>query len=315
MPFLEAIGLTVGYAVRGGRNAERIHRALDGVSLRFEHGDRVGLVGESGSGKTTLAKTLIGLEKPSAGEVRVEGQLLKGFDRQALAGFRRRVQMVFQDPLGSLNPRMTVGGAVGEVLSVHQVVPRAERAGRVADLLETVGLDASYAGRYPHEFSGGQRQRIGIARALAVEPELLIADEPVSALDVSVQAQVLNLLSDLCDSRRMGLLLVAHDLAVVNYVCRRVVVMYLGRIVEEGPVAQVFGQPAHPYTVALRAAVPDPDRVADPVRQAPAPDVPRPERGCPFWPRCPHAVDRCKAEHPALRTVSGAHQAACWRAG
>jgi len=304
----------VRYTVRGASGGQRDFNALDGVSLSVAPGERVGLVGESGSGKTTLAKTLIGLERPSGGRVQVDGQAFDTLDAGRLAQFRRQVQMVFQDPMGSLNPRLTVGAAIGEVLAVHKVVPRAERSQRVADLLATVGLDAVYAGRYPHEFSGGQRQRIGIARALALEPQLLIADEPVSALDVSVQAQVLNLLSDLCDARHMALLLVAHDLAVVNYVCRRVVVMYLGRVVESGPVERVFGTPAHPYTAALRAAVPDPDRAVarEGVEREPQPEPQAPGAGCSFWPRCPHAEDRCRVSRPELRPVGERHAAACW---
>jgi peptide/nickel transport system ATP-binding protein len=316
MPLLEAIDLTVRYAVRGGGRG-RETCALDGVSLRLEPGERVGLVGESGSGKTTLAKALIGLERPTGGSVRADGEELEALTRAGRGRFRRRVQMVFQDPMGSLNPRLTVGEAIGEALTVHRIVPREGRARRVAELLDTVGLEAAYAGRYPHEFSGGQRQRVGIARALALEPELLIADEPVSALDVSVQAQVLNLLGDLCEARRMALLLVAHDLAVVNYVCRRVVVMYLGRVVEEGPVEQVFGHPAHPYTAALRAAVPDPDRVwaREGERGLPVTATAPSAGGCSFAPRCPHATERCRAERPELRTVGEGHRAACWLAG
>ena len=315
MPHLEAIDLSVRYLVRGGTGGARVHDALAGVSVRFEPGARVGVVGESGSGKTTLAKTLIGLERPSRGTVRVDGEDLGGLNRGDLARFRRRVQMVFQDPMGSLNPRLTVGAALAEVLAVHGIVPKAQRPARVAGLLETVGLDPAYAGRYPHEFSGGQRQRVGIARALAMEPELLIADEPVSALDVSVQAQVLNLLSDLCDARRMGLILVAHDLAVVNYVCRQVVVLYLGRVVEQGPVDQVFAHPAHPYTAALRAAVPDPDRVVSRESQGIVPGVEAEPagQGCPFRPRCAQADERCARECPELRGVRAGHQAACWR--
>lgn len=314
MPQLEAIDLTVRYTVRGAAGGRRVFNALDGVSLRVAPGERVGLVGESGSGKTTLAKTMIGLERPSSGSVQVDGQALDTLDAVRLAQFRRQVQMVFQDPMGSLNPRLAVGAAIGEVLAVHRVVPRVERRQRMADLLATVGLDPAYAGRYPHEFSGGQRQRIGIARALALEPHLLIADEPVSALDVSVQAQVLNLLSDLCDARRMALLLVAHDLAVVNYVCRRVVVMYLGRVVESGPVERVFGAPAHPYTVALRAAVPDPDRAVarEGAEREAQPEPVSPGEGCPFWPRCPHVMDRCRASQPALMPVGEGHVSACW---
>ncbi|HMP74691.1 MAG TPA: ATP-binding cassette domain-containing protein [Kiritimatiellia bacterium] len=231
--------------------------ALQGIGLSIARGEAVGIVGESGSGKTTLARVLLGLEKPTAGTACFDGKPVATWLRDSRAAYRRRIQMVFQDPYGSLNPRLTIGSALAEVLRVHRLVSRAEEADAVARLLGAVGLDPGYANRYPHEFSGGQRQRIGIARALATRPEVLIADEPVSALDVSVQAQVLNLLKDLQRERGLTLLLIAHDLAAVRYVCDRVVVMHRGCIVEQGLADQVLQAPTHPYTQSLLAAVPE----------------------------------------------------------
>lgn len=256
MPQLEAIDLTVRYTVRGAAGGRRVFNALDGVSLRVAPGERVGLVGESGSGKTTLAKTMIGLERPSSGSVQVDGQALDTLDAVRLAQFRRQVQMVFQDPMGSLNPRLAVGAAIGEVLAVHRVVPRVERRQRMADLLATVGLDPAYAGRYPHEFSGGQRQRIGIARALAVKPRFIVCDEPVSALDVSVQAQIVNLLQDLQEELGLTYLFIAHDLAVVEHVSDHVLVMHNGKIVESASADEIYENPRDDYTKKLLAAVP-----------------------------------------------------------
>ncbi len=245
-----------GVCVEFNRRAQCV-KALDDVRLAISRGESVGLVGESGSGKTTLARVLLGLQTPTSGDVFLEGRSIGAWLRNERAAFRRRVQMVFQDPYGSLNPRLSVGSALAEVLRVHGLASRAEESGAVAGLLNTVGLDAAYAERYPHEFSGGQRQRIGIARALATQPEVLIADEPVSALDVSVQAQVLNLLRDLQRERGLTLLLIAHDLAAVRYVCDRVVVLFGGRVVEEGRADRVLENPEHPYTRSLLAAVPE----------------------------------------------------------
>lgn len=241
---------------RSYRVGSRRVEALRGVSLCLHAGERVGLVGESGSGKSTLARLMLGLESPDAGSVQLEGQPLSGLSRSALA---RQIQLVFQDPYGSLNPRLTVGSALEEVLCVHGIAPREAWASKVSDLLVQVGLDASAGVRYPHEFSGGQRQRIALARALAVEPRILVADEPVSALDVSVQVQILNLLADLQRQRGLALLLIAHDLAVVRYSCDRVYVMHQGQVVEAGPVESVLERPQHPYTAHLLAAVPDLD--------------------------------------------------------
>ena len=238
------------------RAGSRSVSALQGVSLRIHAGERVGLVGESGSGKSTLARLMLGMESPDAGSVLLNGQSLSAFSRTALA---RQIQLVFQDPYGSLNPRLTIGSALEETLAMHNLALRPERASRVAHLLEQVGLSPDAALRYPHEFSGGQRQRIALARALAVDPRILIADEPVSALDVSVQVQILNLLSELQRQRGLALLLIAHDLAVVRYTCERVYVMHQGCVVEEGPVALVLENPQHPYTERLLEAVPDLD--------------------------------------------------------
>lgn len=298
-------------------------RAVNGVSFSVSHGECLGLVGESGCGKSTLARTLVQLERPADGQIRFEERDVPALSGSALIDFRRQVQMVFQDPFGSLNPRMTVGRALREVLGVHRICGRAERGARVRDLLEAVGLDADYAERFPHEFSGGQRQRIGIARALALEPRLLILDEPVSALDVSVQVQILNLLKDLQRDRHLTYLLVAHDLAVVRYLADRILVMYLGRIVESGPASQVYQRPLHPYTMALLAAVPDAARSLaegprDPRRFVLQGDVPSPSEagpGCPFEPRCPFAQERCREEDPSLLEVEPGRGAACFFAG
>ncbi len=251
-PVIRVEGLTVRF--RRGRHAVA---ALEDVSLSIERGESVGIVGESGSGKTTLVRTLLGLQRPGGGSVDFEGRSISEWLRRDAPAFRRRMQMVFQDPYGSLNPRMRVGAALAEVLRVHRLARGGLVGGAVSDLLRVVGLDAEYADRYPHECSGGQRQRVGLARALATHPEVLIADEPVSALDVSVQAQVLNLLKDLQRERGLTLVFVAHDLAAVRYVCDRVIVMQRGRIVEHGPAEAVLREPAHPYTQGLLAAVPE----------------------------------------------------------
>lgn len=314
MPLLEASSVTVRFAGHDERGRACKWAAVDGVSLSMEPGERVGIIGESGSGKTTFAKALLGLEPMSSGQVRFRGADVASLKGQALERFRRGAQMIFQDPMGSLNPRLTVGHAMAEVLSVHKLAPRDQRAGRISDLLGKVGLEPDYARRYPHEFSGGQRQRIGIARALALGPELLVADEPVSALDVSVQAQILNLIRDLSEERRMAVILVAHDLAVVNYVCQRVLILYKGRVVEEGPAQEVFSSPRHPYTRLLKSAVPDPDDEETPVM--PAVEVVSGGvggAGCPFAARCPQAGGRCLDEIPPLVKTGDARLVACWK--
>jgi oligopeptide/dipeptide ABC transporter ATP-binding protein len=309
-PLVEVERLVKHYPGGGGLFAPRRPpvKAVDGVSFTVAPGETLGLVGESGSGKSTIGRAVLRLEPPTGGTVRFEGQDLASIDPTALRALRRRMQIVFQDPFGSLNPRRTIGDSIAEGMVIHRLVEASAMADRVADLLAEVGLDPSYARRYPHEFSGGQRQRIGIARALAVEPKFIVCDEPVSALDVSVQAQVLNLLLDLRERRGLAYLFIAHDLAVVRQVAHRVAVMYLGTIVEIGPARTVISAPRHPYTQALVSAVPSPDPGATRSRivlegDPPSPSAPPP--GCPFAPRCFHPARdaRCTAERPALRVV------------
>ena len=288
--------------------------ALNGVSFAIENGKSFGVVGESGCGKSTLARTVMGLEAPTAGSVRILGQDVTRLAAGALRRLRRHFQMVFQDPYGSLDPRHKVARIVAEPLDAMARTSRSERRERVVEVLQSVGLKDSDMDKYPHEFSGGQRQRIAIARALVTRPELIVADEPVSALDVSVQAQVLNLLQDLQDEFGVTYMLISHDLAVVEHVCHDVAVMYLGQIVEQGPAAQIFADPRHPYTQALLEAVPQPVPGRRERRVKLAGTVPsQTERapGCPFAERCPRAEARCIAEAPDLRTVGAAHQAAC----
>jgi len=293
-------------------------RAVDGVSLTIGAGQTLGLVGESGSGKSTVGRTVLRLQEPTAGRVLFEGEDVFALARAPLRALRRRMQIVFQDPYSSLNPRMTVGRTLREPLEIHHLAAPAQMEARVAALLDEVGLDAAFAARYPHELSGGQRQRVGIARALSVEPRFIVCDEPVSALDVSVQAQVLNLLADLQQKRRLTYLFIAHDLAVVRHIADQVAVMYLGRIVERAPAAAIYSGPRHPYTRALLSAVPEPNPRATRERIVLSGDIPSPAHpppGCPFHPRCPHPKknDRCRTEAPALRVVGGnpAHFAAC----
>ncbi len=291
-------------------------RAVDGISFDIPAGKTLGLVGESGSGKTTVARTLLRLTEPTAGTFHLGDDAVFALAPAPLRRLRRRMQIVFQDPYSSLNPRMTVRQTLVEPLIIHQLVPKPERAGRVAALLEEVGLDAGLTDRYPHELSGGQRQRVGIARALSVEPQFLVCDEPVSSLDVSVQAQVLNLLADLQRKRGLTYLFIAHDLAVVKHIADDVAVMYLGRIVERAAAATVYSLPRHPYTRSLLSAVPVPDPQAQKQRIVLQGDVPSPANpppGCAFHPRCPHPRknERCRSEVPALREVTPGQVVAC----
>jgi len=319
-PLLEVADLAKHYPMRRGLLLPRTVgnvRAVDGLSFKLFRGETLALVGESGCGKSTTARLVLRLIEPTAGTVWFEGTDITDMRGDPLRKLRRRMQIVFQDPFASLNPRMAVAEILEEPLIVHGIGDRAARQARVAELLGLVGLAPYHAGRYPHEFSGGQRQRIGIARALAVEPALVVCDEPVSALDVSIQAQVVNLLKDLQARLGLSYLFIAHDLAVVKHVADRVAVMYLGRIVEIGPKQDVFANPRHPYTRVLLSAIPRPDPHRKLARQTAGGDVPSPAdipAGCRFHTRCPFVIDRCRTEDPALHTVEAEHLSACHRA-
>ena len=322
-PILELRDVKTHFAVSHGfvfRKHVGTVKAVDGVTLSLARGEVLGLVGESGCGKSTLARTIMQLVPTTAGAVVLEGRNLTQGSREELRAVRRDLQMVFQDPYASLNPRMTVADALAEPLRVHRVCPPNRISARVAELMELVGLAPRFMRKYPHEFSGGQRQRIAIARALALEPKIIIADEPVSALDVSIQAQILNLLSQLCRKMNLSLIFIAHDLSVVKHISDRVAVMYLGKIVELGPAVSVIEHPLHPYTRALVSAIPTPNPDVERLRQRivlagdpPSPMNPPP--GCPFHPRCPYAQEKCKAAVPPLIPGDHARTVACVRLG
>jgi len=315
---LEVTDLKVHFPVQHGlfSRVRNYLKAVDGVTFSLEAGETLGLVGESGCGKTTLGRAIVRLIEPTAGKILLEEEDLSQMNGSVLRGQRRKLQIIFQDPYGSLDPRMTVEESIGEALDIHQLARNgSSRKNRIGELLQAVGLDSTYAQRYPHEFSGGQRQRIGIARALAVEPKLIVCDEPVSALDVSVQAQIINLLQDLQQQRGVAYLFIAHDLAVVEHISRRVMVMYLGKIVELAEAKTIIRTPKHPYTQALISAVPEIEPESKRQRILLKGDVPSPidpPKGCPFHPRCPIAqFPRCQAEIPPLREISSKHWAAC----
>ena len=313
---LEVDNLKKYFPVRGGIFGKTMAhvKAVDGVSFTLRKGETLGLVGESGSGKATTGRAILRLIEPSGGRVRFDGQDVLTLGKKELRALRRRMQIIFQDPYASLNPRMTVGSIVGEPFAIHKIASGEERVHRVEALLMRVGLSADQMRRYPHEFSGGQRQRIGVARALALNPEFIIGDEPVSALDVSVQAQVINLLEDLQKEFGLTYLIIAHDLSVVRHISHRIAVMYLGKIVEIADNEVLYGDPQHPYTEALLSAVPVPDPRRKQKRIVLKGDIPspiNPPSGCVFHTRCPIAEDRCKTELPELRTLPDGRILAC----
>ena len=310
---LEAVDLVKRYPIR---DSDRVVTAVAGISIRLEDGETLGVVGESGCGKSTLAKLLVRLEEPTSGRVLLDGVDVTAAGSQELRALRRRIQLVFQDPYSALDPRRTVNDTLGEVLVAHRLHgDKAGRARRVSELLDMVGLAPSLAGSYPHELSGGQRQRVGVARALAVEPTVLLLDEPVSALDVSVRAEIMNLLVRLREQLGLSYLFISHDVAMVRHLSDRVVVMYLGRIVESGPWKQVIDEPLHPYTEALQDAVPVPDpraaRTVAPMVKGEVADVPAPGSGCAFAPRCPLVEDVCWRVEPPMLELAPNHLAAC----
>jgi oligopeptide/dipeptide ABC transporter ATP-binding protein len=314
---LEVTDLKKYYPVHRGvfSRAQAWVRAVDGVSFTLERGETLGLVGESGCGKTTVGKTILRLTEPTGGTISLDGSVLNDMGRDDLRRARRRIQIIFQDPISSLDPRMTVGGSVGEPLKVHGIAAGRELQHIVAQLLDRVGFPAAAINRYPHEFSGGQRQRIGIARALALKPDLLVCDEPVSALDVSIQAQIINLLEDLQEEMGLAYLFISHDLRVVEHISDRVAVMYVGKFIEEAERDAVYSTPLHPYTQALLAAVPE---IGEPASRAhgkikgEVPSAVDPPSGCRFHPRCPYRMPVCSEEAPRLCEVERGHRVVCW---
>jgi peptide/nickel transport system ATP-binding protein len=319
-PLVELEHLKVYFPIKSGVVLDR-HvgdiRAVDDVSLSIRRGETLGLVGESGCGKTTVGRTILRLYKPTAGRIIFDGRDISQLSETELRPLRRRMQMVFQDPFASLNPRHSVGRIIGEPLRSHGLATRRESGGRVRELLRIVGLPTDAAGRYPHEFSGGQRQRIGLARAIALNPDFVVADEPVSALDVSIQAQIINLLEQLQEEFELTYLFIAHDLAVVRHISDRIAVMYLGWIVEVSPAAELYDNPLHPYTISLLSAVPIPDPVVERQRESillsgDLPSPANPPRACRFHTRCPFVQPtRCREDVPPLRTLADGHEVAC----
>ncbi len=318
-PLLEVRGLRMHFPVSEGLLGRKVGdvKAVDGIDFTVRRGETLGLVGESGCGKTTTGRCVLRLEKPTAGQIIFDGVDIASLGGKQLQALRQRIQVIFQDPYSSLNPRMTIGQIIAEPMFVHGIEPNAtKRMERVHELLTICGLNAGFADRYPHEMSGGQRQRVGIARALAMNPEFIVCDEPVSALDVSIQAQVVNLLEDLREKFGLTYLFIAHDLSVVRHLCQRVAVMYLGHIVEMADSDTLFDNPQHPYTRALLAAVPVPDPDVEQGREfrpvkGEVPSPMNPPSGCVFHPRCPMAVDRCSKEAPQPREIAPGHMVAC----
>lgn len=319
---LDINGLKMHFPVKSNgllRRTVGAVKAVDGLSFSVKRGETLGLVGESGCGKSTTGRAILQLHRPTAGTVNFDGKDLTKLNGESLRQMRRKVQIIFQDPYASLNPRMTVGDIVGEPIRVHNLRTGKEVRTRVEELLRVVGLNPYFINRYPHEFSGGQRQRIGIARALAVEPDFIVCDEPVSALDVSIQAQIINLLQDLQGQFGLTYLFIAHNLSVVKHISDRVAVMYLGKMVELAPSKQLYANPMHPYTQALLSAVPIPDPEVEKQRQriilqGDVPSPLNPPSGCHFHTRCPIVIDKCKVEDPPFQDYGGGHFVACWRA-
>jgi dipeptide transport system ATP-binding protein len=301
------------YTVKRGMFASGTVKALNGVSFALERGKTLAVVGESGCGKSTLARQLTMIEAPTAGRLLIDGEDVAGADHAKIAALRRRVQMVFQNPFASLNPRKTVEQTLGEPLAINTTLSARERGERIAHMMRTVGLRPEHVSRYPHMFSGGQRQRVAIARAMILDPQIVVADEPVSALDVSIQAQILNLFMDLRDELGLAYFFISHDLGVIEHLCDRVAVMYLGRVVESAPVDELFARPNHPYTRALLAEIPriDQRRTAFNTIRGEIPSPITPPSGCHFHPRCPQAMPRCSSEVPTLRGIAIHHASAC----